>query len=53
MREREIGKQKVPENKTLAINDIERFWDTICSEKKDLNENAGWIKKVQTNNANK
>lgn len=52
-REREIGKQKVPENKTLAINDIERFWDTICSEKKDLNENAEWIKKVQTNNANK
>lgn len=52
-REREIGKQKVPENKTLAINDIERFWDTICSEKKDLNENAEWMKKVQTNNANK
>ena len=51
--EREIGKEKVPVNKTPAINDIERFWDTIYSEEKDLNENAEWIKKVQTNNANK
>ena len=51
--EREIGKEKVPVNKIPAINDIERFWDTICSEEKDLNENAEWIKKVQTNNANK
>ena len=26
---REIGKEKVIVNKTFAINDIERFWDTI------------------------
>ena len=51
--EREIGKEKVPVNKTPAISDIEGFWDTICSEEKDLNENSEWIKKVQTNNANK
>ena len=32
---REIGKEKV--NETPAINDIERFWDTIWSEEKDFN----------------
>ena len=34
---REIGKEKVTVNETPAINDIERFWDTIWSEEKDFN----------------
>ena len=32
MREREIGKQKVPENKTLAINDYIRITQIYCLE---------------------
>ena len=32
---REIGKEKVTVNETPAINDSERFWDTIWSEEKD------------------
>ena len=34
---REIGKEKVTVNETPAINDTERFWDTIWSEEKDFN----------------
>ena len=34
----ETGKEKVTVNETPAINDIERFWDTIWSEEKDFNE---------------
>ena len=49
---REIGKEKVTVNETSPINDIERFWDTIWSEEKDFNEEAEWIKNVQTDNAN-
>ena len=37
---REIGKEKETVKKTPAINDIERFWDTIWSEEKDFSENA-------------
>ena len=37
---REIGKEKVIVNKTFAINDIERFWDTIWIEEKDFTEEA-------------
>ena len=33
---REIGKEKVTVNETLAINDIERFGDTTRSGFKDL-----------------
>ena len=49
---REIGKEKVTVNETSPINDIERFWDTTWSEEKDFNEEAEWIKNVQTDNAN-
>ena len=49
---KKIGKEKVTVNATPAINDIERFWDTIWSEEKDFNEKAEWIKNVQTDNAN-
>ena len=37
---------------TPAISEIEKFWDTMCSKEKSFNENAKWIKNVQTNNAN-
>ena len=33
---REIGKEKVTVNETPAINDIERFWDTMWCEEKTL-----------------
>ena len=36
----EIGKEEVTVNKTPAINNIERFWDTIWSGEKYLNEKA-------------
>ena len=49
---REIGKEKITVNETPLINDIERFWDTICREEKDFNEEAEWIKHVQTNIVN-
>ena len=49
---REIGKEKVTVNETRAINDIERFWDTIWSEEKDFNQRVEWIKNVQTDYAN-
>ena len=48
---REIGKEKVTVNEAPPINDIERFWDTLWSEEKNFNENAEWIKNVQTDNA--
>ena len=43
---REIGKEKVTVNETPAINDIERFRDTIWSEERDFHEKAEWIKNV-------
>ena len=49
---REIGEEKVTVNETPAINDIERFWDTIWSKEKDFNEKAEWIKIVQADSAN-
>ena len=49
---RVIGKEKVIVNETPAISEIEKFWDTTCSKEKSFNENAKWIKNVQTNNAN-
>ena len=48
----ETGKEKVTVNETPAINDIERFWDTIWSEEKDFNEKTEWIGNVQIDNAN-
>ena len=48
----ETGKEKVTVNETPAINDIERFWDTIWSEEKDFNEKTEWIRNVQNDNAN-
>ena len=48
----ETGKEKVTVNETPAINDIERFWDTIWSEEKDFNENTEWIRNVQIDSAN-
>ena len=49
---KETGKEKVIVNETPAVNGSERFCDTIYSEEKDFNENAEWIKNVQTNNTN-
>ena len=49
---REIGKEKETVKKKPAINDIERFWDTIWSEEKNFSENVESIKNVQTDNAN-
>ena len=49
---RETGKEKVTVNETPAINDIERFWDTIWSEEKDFSEKVQWIKNIQADNAN-
>ena len=46
------GKEKVTVNETPAINDIERFWDTIWSEEKHFNEKTEWIRNVQIDNAN-
>ena len=48
----ETGKEKVTVNETPAINDIERFWDTIWNEEKDFNEKTEWIRNVQIDNAN-
>ena len=48
----ETGKEKVTVNETPAINDIERFWDTIWSEEKDFKEKTEWIGNVQIDNAN-
>ena len=41
---RDIRKEKVTVTETPAINDIERFWDTIWSGEKDFNEKAKWIR---------
>ena len=40
----EILGKKVTVNETPAINDIERFWDTVWSEEKHFNENKEWKK---------
>ena len=45
---REIGKEKVTVN-DVAINDIERFWDTIWSDEKDFSDNAEHIQHTRAN----